>query len=128
MNRSTDTFRNQTEACKSQTQIALEQTDAGRLRKEPAATRREEQLSKELEKEDTLIQEESRRSVSVSGLDVDICEWELRATRVTLQVGAVLIRIVLESWARASSCFVLLRSQIRGGQVRGLHARYDAES
>ena len=49
---------------------ALEQTDIGRLRKERAAARRDDQLTHALEVEDTLIQEETKRSAIANGADV----------------------------------------------------------
>ena len=58
------------EACRSRIEDALEQTDIGRLRKERAAARKDDQLTHALEVEDALVQEEAKKSAIASGADV----------------------------------------------------------
>ena len=71
LQRNTGTPRNHTEACRSRIEDALEQTDIGRLRKERAAARKDDQLTNALEVEDALVQEEeAKKSAIASGADV----------------------------------------------------------
>ena len=70
LQRNTGTSRNLIEVCRSRIEIALEQTDMGRLRKERAAARKDDRLTKELEKEDMLIQEGAKHSVVADIVDI----------------------------------------------------------
>ena len=70
LQRNTGTFRNHTEACRFNIEGALERTDVGQLQKERAAARKDDQLAHALEVEDTLVQEEAKKSTIASCDDV----------------------------------------------------------
>ena len=70
LQQNTGTSRKPTEACRLRIEGALEQTDIGRLRKERAAARKDDQLTHALEVEDTLVQEAAKKSAISSGADV----------------------------------------------------------
>ena len=78
MQRNLNTARNHTEVCRALMEAEIEKTREGRERKQLAAERIEDQLTRELELEDEMIQRKAAAQVPAERPEGEISEGEIK--------------------------------------------------